>query len=155
MKKIFLILVVVLLLPIIAFFALYNYQTAYRPFQGDLNAATNNIRAKHNLPALKRIEALDKIAMSKCNDMLKRHYYAHQDPQGKYTWDLFKYSYNRTGENLAQGYPVHTSKAEDVVNGWEMSPDHLHNLIEPEFNEAGYAVCYNGVEYYIVQIFRG
>lgn len=155
MKKILIILALLVLLPVIAFFVLYYYQTAYRPFQGDLNAATNNVRAKHSLPALKRIEALDKIATSKCNDMLQRHYYAHQDPQGKYTWDLFEYDYKRTGENLVQGYPIYTSKADDVVNDWENSPDHLDNLIEPAFNEAGYAVCYNGIEYYIVQIFRG
>ena len=153
MKKIIIVLAVILLLPIIAFFLFYQYQTADRPFQGDLNAEVNKVRAEHNLPALQQIDELNAIAMEKCLDMVNRKYFAHINPDGKYVWEAYKYDYKGTGENLAKGYKVFTAK--DHVEGWVNSSEHYKNLIETNYTQVGYAVCSDGAENDIVQILKG
>lgn len=99
---------------------------------------TNDQRKRLNLPALKKLPALEKSAMAKCKDLVKRNYWGHNTPDGKEPWIFFKnIDYIHAGENLAYGW----HNAETTVNGWMLSPTHKANIVNTDYDYVGYAVC--------------
>jgi len=130
----------------------YRQETKQPPeFKGasDFTTATNAERSKRNLVILEDSTELSAIAERKCKDMATRQYQAHQDPDGKYIWDYapkgFKY-----GENLAGSY----YSSNEVMQSWINSPTHLENIVDPMFKEIGHAVCTDGKQYLVVQVFK-
>lgn len=110
-------------------------------FKNDsLLKATNDARAANGLAPLSSSADLDKSALSKCNDMVARNYWSHDNPDGKEPWkfiDETGYSYNTAGENLAYGFNSESS----VVSGWMNSPGHRANILNKAFKEVGFGVC--------------
>lgn len=91
---------------------------------------------------------LDTSAKAKACDMRDRHYFEHNDPQGKTTWHFFTdagYTYSYAGENLAIGYHTMSSAMYALL----LSPEHRENILDPHFTEVGIGVCGE----YIVQHF--
>jgi uncharacterized protein YkwD len=112
----------------------------YNGGEYDLNYVVNTInkvRKDNNMPELIPDERLNTSATQKARDMVNRNYWSHTDPDGKMAWDLIKkagFSYSKAGENLASVYDN-----VDSVEAWMRSPDHLENILDPDFTHVGYA----------------
>ncbi|MFO0764822.1 MAG: CAP domain-containing protein [Patescibacteria group bacterium] len=103
-------------------------------------ALTNESRRAQELPALKEDQRLKYAAQLKANDMLLKGYFAHESPSGTQAWDFMRqanYPYAVAGENLA----VHYSEAEDVQNGWMLSPSHRQNILDARYTDIGVGIA--------------
>lgn len=149
LKKLF----IILLLIVAGIYALVLIFREKPQFTGNLNERVSVVRQDHGLPPLTQVEDLNVIAQMKCDDMVKRNYYAHKNPNGKQLWEQYNFGeYKWYGENLAQGYRT----AYDTAEGWRKSPEHLKNIVNPEYKEVGYGVCVDENNYFlVVQAFRG
>lgn len=108
----------------------------------ELLSLTNRDRMSNEAKPLVRNPLLDKSALDKCNDMVARNYWDHQTPDGKEPWtfiDAEGIKYHKVGENLAAG----SVNAHTTENAWLASPGHRANLLDPEFTEVGFGVCYS------------
>lgn len=132
-------------------------------------------RAANNLPVLGFDSRLGEIAQSRSNDMIRRAYFSHDDPQqGSVAFqDLirnYQYRFLFAGENIAeiknQGSLVPTALtvysrygaseiADQFVNGWINSQDHRENILNPHFAKTGIAlgVSVDGTRIVATQIF--
>lgn len=78
-------------------------------------------------------------------DMCKRKFFDHTNPDGKSPFDRMTaagYKYAAAGENIAAGQ----TSPEDVMSGWMKSPGHCENIMNALFTElgVGYAACAGG-----------
>jgi len=119
--------------------------------------ATNEQRTKHSKSALTLSPQLNESALRKCQDMVAKNYWSHNDPDGREPWHFINqvnYSYDTAGENLAYGFASET----DVVTGWMNSEGHRENLLG-EYTEVGFGTCKsedyidNGKQLIVVQHF--
>lgn len=109
--------------------------------QAILNAV-NEQRSIRNLLTLNSNSKLSSAAQSKSDDMQARHYFAHQDPDGKYVWDKIVaagYSpYLQLGENLA----IDFYDTESLVAAWMNSPTHRQNILNENFKDQGMGLTF-------------
>lgn len=117
---------------------------------------TNNIRAQNGLGTLRINDALSQAAYNKAQSMFEEDYWAHVSPSGKEPWDFILtegYDYSYAGENLAKNF----NGSEEVVVAWYNSPSHRENLLNPNYEEIGFAVVNGNLEGYdttlVVQMF--
>lgn len=121
-------------------------------FRGNLDNEVDTVRELHDTDGLKQTKTLDKIAQAKCDDMVQYEYFDHVNSRGQYVWDQYPFHHSIAGENLAWGL----SDAHGVVNGWNNSPTHKENMLNPKFKEVGYGVCWDKKSYFVVvQILKG
>lgn len=120
-------------------------------FKGSLIEQVNTTRALYDLGGLTEKQDLNDIAQAKCNNMIKRSYLDHKNPEGLYAWDQYQFNSLIVGENIAWGM----NNAQTVVRAWENSPAHKANLINAQFTEVGHATCLGDDGFIIVQEFRG
>lgn len=135
----------------------------------------NHERAAHNLTVLGLVPALSAIAQARSNDMIRRGYFSHTDPQtGAVAFqDLLRSSvvkYLFIGENIAeirnQGTLVPSrltvyslygpaELADQFVTGWINSAEHRENILNPHFTKTGVAlgVSVDGTRLVATQIF--
>ena len=124
----------------------------------------NAERKKKGLAALGWQESLNRIARRYSQDMSKRNFFAHNDPEGNSFLDRYKEEGfacrlrigNTTylgGENIAQdnlyhsvlyrnGVPYYDWNTEDeiaasIVKGWMNSKGHRENILTPYFKHHG------------------
>lgn len=105
--------------------------------------ATNQERAKNNLPPLSYNEKLAGAAYKKAEDMFKRNYWSHYGPDGTTPWNFIAdegYQYNLAGENLAKNFMF----TQGVIEAWMNSTTHRENILKKDYAEVGFAVV-NGV----------
>lgn len=143
-----------LLFQILFVFDKTNFLASVLP--GVLTMLTNEQRAENNLPALREDATLDKAATMKAEDMAKRGYFAHVNPDGEQPWYYFDqagYDYSAAGENLA----VNFFDSKDVATAWMNSPTHRANIVKPDFIDIGIGVAsgvYEGKNtVFVVQMF--
>lgn len=135
----------------------------------------NRERVLHNLNPLVFDARLAQLAQARSNDMIKRQYFSHNDPE---TGDVAfqeliiksRYQYTFAGENIAeiknQGTIVPTALtiyarygadelAEQFVTGWINSPEHRENIYNPNYARTGIAlgVSVDGTRIVATQIF--
>jgi uncharacterized protein YkwD len=135
----------------------------------------NHERAVKNLPILEFDVRLAEIAQARSNDMIRRSYFSHDDPQqGSVAFqDLIRnkqYQFLFAGENIAeiknQGSLVPsaltvysrydaTEIADQFVTGWINSQEHRDNILNPHFTKTGIAlgVSIDGTRIVATQIF--
>jgi uncharacterized protein YkwD len=101
-------------------------------------AAINGNRAHEHLMPLAIDARLTAAAQEKLADMLRRHYFDHQNPEGKYIWDTLarKCAYRMTAENLARGF----SDEDAMEKSWMRSAPHRENILNPKYRLTGIAV---------------
>lgn len=102
---------------------------------------TNKYRATKGLVSLTENAQLDQSACLKAQDMVAKNYWAHVSPDGlqpQYWVEQVGYHYYRLGENLAYGFRT----SNDVMSGWEKSPEHEANL-SGDYTETGVCVLYD------------
>lgn len=135
----------------------------------------NRARVASQLPALVWNAQLAEIAQARSNDMIRRAYFSHQDPQrGSVAFqDLIRaqsYKFLFAGENIAEiknqgslvpsGLTVYsrygaTELADQFVTGWVTSADHRENIMNPRFAKTGIGlgVSVDGTRVVATQLF--
>jgi uncharacterized protein YkwD len=86
--------------------------------------------------ALSAQPQLTEAAQGHAEDMARRDFFAHDNPDGTTATQRMRaagYTGGRTGENIAQGY----STAREVVDAWIDSPGHCRNLMSGNYTEIG------------------
>jgi len=105
-----------------------------------LTKCTNEIRLKHADNELFINPNLTAAAENKLNDMAQYSYWAHENPStNKKPWDFVDeagYYYETTGENLAIGF----ENSEEICQAWEKSQKHFENIVNPTYQEMGFAI---------------
>jgi stress response protein SCP2 len=102
----------------------------------DVVTATNAERARHRLGLLTVDPRLAAAAQGHSADMVRRTFFAHENPDGAQVWDravAAGYTYRKVAENIAAGQPT----AADVVRGWMESPGHRANILDGELTQIG------------------
>jgi len=112
----------------------------------------NADRAKNGLPALKSNSKLTSLAEKYAQDMIKRGFFAHNNPEGQTPFDRMNaagISYKYAGENLAINSSVSAAEV-----AFMNSSGHRANILSPNYTEVGIGVAYspNG-SVYVVQEF--
>jgi len=105
----------------------------------ELLTYTNDVRAEANLSPLELNNTLSRAAYSKAKDMFADNYWAHVAPDGTQPWDFILgagYDYSYAGENLAKNF----NGSKEVVDAWYKSESHRENLLNPKYNDIGFAV---------------
>lgn len=100
---------------------------------------TNLARTQANLAPLKLNSKLNKAAYLKVQDMFDKQYWAHDAPDGTKPWKWLGdagYNYNKAGENLAKNF----STTNGVITAWLGSPEHKANVMNPDYQDVGFAV---------------
>ena len=102
-------------------------------------AIVNTERASRNLSALVWDERLFRVAQNHAEDMVKRGFFNHTDPDGRGPGERLKAALLRTlawGENIAAGQP----SPEEVMSAWMKSAGHRANILKPTFKHVGIGV---------------
>jgi uncharacterized protein YkwD len=151
MKKIIITVILVLVLGLTGLMVSEYRQESTPVFSGasDFTSAVNTERAGRDLEPLMASVELNKVAESKCNDMVQRNYTAHQDPEGDYIWKDLEPNH-RYGENIGIGF----YSSYETMQAWKNSKTHYDNIIDPQYREVGHFTCYTGDKYLTVQVFK-
>ncbi|MBI4363400.1 MAG: CAP domain-containing protein [Candidatus Doudnabacteria bacterium] len=112
----------------------------------DVMERLNNERTQRFIPALITNSKLTFAATIKSNDMLKRSYFAHINPDGAYVWPTIEAAgyapYLTLGENLA----IDFFSASAVVEAWMNSATHRANVLNEKFQDQGLAAIFGNFE---------
>ena len=102
----------------------------------------NAFRAAHHLAPLRLSAALTAAARSHSSQMEADGYFAHDSFDGSAFWRRIQafypsghYGYWSVGENLLWSSP--DVDAQKALAMWEASPEHLRNLLDPNWREIG------------------
>ena len=107
-------------------------------------ALHNAHRANAGLPALVESDRLNLAADIRADEI--GVYFSHIRPNGTEWWTVDpELAY---GENLAYGYQT----ADDAMNGWMYSAQHMYNVLNPDYRTLGVGVeLIGGVWYYVAE----
>jgi uncharacterized protein YkwD len=122
-----------------------------KPHALSLHELVNQYRMSKGVSVLAETKALDDSAQAKCLDMQKYNYWSHTSPQGVKPWAFFHNMAGKMGENLAKNF----QSDQATVIGWEKSPTHNANMLDPIYTEVGYFTCDGSAGHITVQHFRG
>ena len=113
----------------------------------------NAERAKYGLSALTWADDLANIARAHSQDMIRRNYFDHTDPDGRSPFDRLKNAgirYRYAAENIAYGQKSPAA----VMNAWMNSSGHRKNILNANLKEIGVgAVSSSGGTIYWTQLF--
>jgi uncharacterized protein YkwD len=107
----------------------------------------NGVRIQHGLVPLVPNQLLDNAAIPYTNSMISQDFFAHVTPTGSTPAQRIQatgyipadYSYYALGENIAWG-TLTLSTPDAIVNAWVNSPEHLANILNPDFRDTAVAV---------------
>jgi uncharacterized protein YkwD len=108
-------------------------QTDERAMLGDVNAARNH----EGETPLVRDEKLNAIARLHARDMIARHYFGHETPDGQTFDERFRLAgapYRYAGENIAE-----ISDEHEAHKALMASPEHRDNILESNYRKIGIA----------------
>lgn len=100
----------------------------------------NQQRAQNGLPSLKSNWEVCRVARYKSQDMIDKHYFAHQSPTYGSPFNMmenFGIRFSAGGENIAYGQRT----PQEVMNSWMNSPGHRSNILSPTYNQMGCGVA--------------
>lgn len=103
---------------------------------------TNVFRQKNGIGLLEWDDLIADTARKHSQDMSKRDYFDHTNPEGQSPFDRMKangISYSSAAENIASGY----DNAFDVYNGWLNSSGHRKNMLNNNLQRLGVGI-YDG-----------
>ena len=107
----------------------------------EILAAINASRNHERLAPLVIDARLAAVAQEKLDDMLRRRYFDHKNPEGKYIWDTLmrRCTFRITAENLARGM----ADADAMEKSWMSSAPHRENILNPKYRLTRIAVSQN------------
>lgn len=121
-------------------------------FLNQVLSLVNRERAEKSLAALKRTDALDKIAAVRAKESSVS--FSHTRPGGgspATAFSQFGVSFRLAGENLSYGF----STPGQLVSAWMQSPEHRANLLNGRFSETGLGYFQNSSgTVYCAQLFE-
>jgi uncharacterized protein YkwD len=103
----------------------------------EMLADLNDARAKADLPALEADAQLGEVAHLQAVDMIVRHYFAHETPEGASPFDRMQRAgcrYSWAGENMAINV-----NAGSAFRALLASPGHRDNILNPHYHRVGIA----------------
>lgn len=103
----------------------------------------NQERTSRGVPSLEMRSVLTDVAMSHCEDMLKRGYFSHYTLEGLSPFDRMakaNIEFTFAGENLALA-----PNTELAMKGLMQSPGHRENILSTNFHRIGIGVIDGGV----------
>jgi uncharacterized protein YkwD len=124
---------------------------------------TNEARRKNGLPSLEPDETLTATARQHSDDMLKRDFFSHTDPDGKTVKDRL-FNAPAVSKNIARaGENIHGESGRDwsdikltarhIVDSWMTSPGHRENILRPEYTHLGVGVAVMDKDLRATQVF--
>jgi uncharacterized protein YkwD len=117
-------------------------ETSLRRLNHQVLAAVNSFRVAHGLVPLREATGLDSSARQHSLEMGKVGYFAHNSANGTAFWRRIQRYYGSrnyaqwsVGENLLWSSP--TVSAGQAMKLWIASPEHLRNLLSPQWRQIG------------------
>jgi uncharacterized protein YkwD len=117
-------------------------------YENTLLREINQVRAQHNLRALRVSRALNEAAEFHSKAMASRGFFAHESADGSSFWKRVErfypsngHRYWAAGENLAYGSP--TISPGWTVQAWMDSPGHRANLLSGSWQEVGLSAVHD------------
>lgn len=121
-----------------------------------LVAEVNAERAQHHLTTLLRDPALDAVARAHSEDMARRGYLSHVNPEGQNPVDRIEAA-GIDGVSLAAENAGMTDRGDpnrEILTGWLASPVHRSNLYAPPWNRTGVGIARSaGGAWYYTQLY--
>jgi len=122
---------------------------------------TNAERRKSHLPSLEADDDLTATARAHSDDMLKRDFFSHVNPDGKSPAERLMPSHSmpvaKVGENIWKGSRLDTSDAKLLarlmVDGWLTSPGHRANILNADYTHLGVGISLADKEIRATQLF--
>lgn len=106
-------------------------------------ARINQLRAEHHLIELAASPELARVARAHAEDMARRGYLAHENPEGQNPLERTQAAgvsgFRLLAENIGAS-TVSGDRLESIVTEWMRSHDHRENLLNPAFNTSGIAI---------------
>jgi uncharacterized protein YkwD len=111
--------------------------------EASLYQGVNAERARQHLIPLERRPDLDAVARGHSLDMVRRHYLAHESPEGWNAVDRLDHAhidgFTLAGENI--GITDRADANREILQAWIQSPVHRDNLFAPPFNATGIGIA--------------
>jgi hypothetical protein len=122
---------------------------------------TNEVRRKYGFSPLDKEGRLSAGAEAYCDDMLRRRFFSHTNPEGLTAGDRITSFYSGPiyglGENIWMGSNLspgnNEALARFIMDSWMSSSGHRQNVISPEFTHLGVGVTAMGGEIRASQLF--
>ena len=121
-------------------------------------ALTNQERGRHGVLPLQRLSKLDRVAAFHSANMVRMHFFAHQDPEKRGPQERLQLIHpellGAAGENIAM-VPAEPEEqvARSLMEGWMNSPGHRRNLLASFYSHVGIGLCQSGRCVYATQSF--
>ncbi len=126
-----------------------------RAMEVETEKAVNRVRVRHGLRALAPDPVLIRVARAHSEDMVRRHYFDHEDPDGHRVGDRVTaagIAWSKVSENLAMNAGMDDPVAR-AVEGWMDSPGHRANILDPAVTHTGVGVAEKDGDYTFTQVF--
>ena len=111
--------------------------------EAELFKRVNQVRAEHDLIPLRGSTELAAVARAHAEDMARRGYLAHENPEGRNPLNRATAAgvsgFRLLAENIG-ATTVGGDRVEAIVSGWMGSHDHRENVLNPAFNTAGVGI---------------
>lgn len=111
--------------------------------EASLHRSVNRFRSEQRLIILSRDSALDAVARAHSEDMVARHFFAHESPEGDNCVDRLErfgvQGFSLAGENV--GMTSRANPNQEILDGWLASPVHRENLTARPFNTTGIGIA--------------
>ena len=114
----------------------------WREIARDVEAEINAIRADAGLPRLRTIEELRRVARDHSEDMARRNYFDHVNPDGLTPGDRAgraQIRFEILAENIGVSYEIEHPAAA-IVQEWMDSEGHRRNIMDGRFNRTGVGI---------------
>jgi len=115
----------------------------YAELEAALHRDVNAVRAQRHLIPLHRLPELDAVARAHSQDMLRRGFFAHENPEGANPVDRLHAhrveGFTLAAENLGQTNQSDPNR--QILTGWLQSAAHRNNLYAPPFNATGIGIA--------------
>lgn len=137
------------------------------PYPGSVNEAyvenrvielVNELRAELELGTVQKNNILTDAANIRAIETEES--FSHTRPNGENPFTVLEesgteYPYQMVGENLAMSTFIEDEEhmSELIMNGWINSEDHYQTMINPNYDEIGVGVHYDGEILYVTQFF--
>ena len=130
---------------VLGMFAEPTVATSTIPSVDDVFDKVNAQRVKNNLKPLVKNSILTEVALERASDMNANNYYAHENKDGLYFYDIIDQQNYEVGfacENLDMSFSASTS---NYVADWMNSRNgHRECLLDEKITDAGYALVAYG-----------
>jgi uncharacterized protein YkwD len=126
-----------------------------REMETETEKAVNRVRARHGLRALVPDPGLIRVARAHSEDMVRRHYFDHEDRDGHRVADRVTaagISWSKVSENLAMNSGMDDPVAR-AVEGWMESPGHRANILDSAVTHTGVGIAEEDGSYTFTQVF--